>query len=181
MVDATERLQVLLAQEASTYRTTDYLTRIHEQQQLNGESLVSKTMHADMEWEEQGAGPDSSSDHASSTSSSPKKRKSSWDDDEVDVGAEERGPSSDLCGRQGQTDVGSSSSFCSTAPSRSAAAGRANGNGGNHSSASTTSSNSSLINKHWREKICEWAYQGKLDLLFSRFCPSTYSCSPSVI
>ncbi len=30
---------------------------------------------------------------------------------------------------------------------------------------SADGSSNSQINKHWREKICEWAYQGKLDAL----------------
>eukprot|EP00529_Nitzschia_sp_RCC80_P020426 CAMPEP_0113485152 /NCGR_PEP_ID=MMETSP0014_2-20120614/24336_1 /TAXON_ID=2857 /ORGANISM="Nitzschia sp." /LENGTH=408 /DNA_ID=CAMNT_0000378789 /DNA_START=66 /DNA_END=1292 /DNA_ORIENTATION=- /assembly_acc=CAM_ASM_000159 len=148
MVDATERLEVLLSQEANTYRTTDYLTRIHEQQ----EELLARAASAaavDMEWEEEGdrSSPSSSNNSsgradAASSPSSPKKRKSSCDDDEIDLGtattaaaatAEQRGPSSERDGRQA---------------GQSAAPG-----------AESATSNSSLINKHWREKICEWAYQ----------------------
>ena len=148
MVDATERLQVLLSQEANTYRTTDYLTRIHEEH----EEMLSRTAAASaagpvaMEWEEAGdsCSHSSRSGATSSSPSSPKKRKSSsWDDDEVDIDAttnastEQRGPSSERGGRQGHR------------------GGQPTG------TAESTSSNSSLINKHWREKICEWAYQGK--------------------
>jgi septum formation topological specificity factor MinE len=85
MVDASERLQVLLSQEASIYRTSDYLARMQLQAKMDD----------------------------TSANDSPSKKRKSIDED-----------------------VQSSHS---------------NGNG----------TSSTTINKHWREKICEWAYQGK--------------------
>jgi hypothetical protein len=70
---------------------------------------------------------------ASSSSSSPKKRKS-WDKD----GNEE--PS--MTGRSEQL--------------------RSNDVDSATTNSSTDGSSSTQINKHWREKICEWAYQGTL-------------------
>lgn len=91
MVDASERLQVLLSQEANIYRTSDYLTRMQLQakMEVGGES----------------------------TNDSPSKKRKSIDGDVIEQ------PSS---------------------------SGASDGDG----------TSSTTINKHWREKICEWAYQG---------------------
>lgn len=105
MVDAAERLQVLLKQEATIYRTSDYLTRIITEGQMDARLPVSA----------------SSDDSASSPESPSKKRKSL--DSSTETNAHPVDPPF-----QGNTDP----------------------------------SASSCINKHWREKICEWAYQGKL-------------------
>jgi hypothetical protein len=98
MVDAVERLSVLLTQEDVSYRTLDYLGRLRHL--ANDElALAGEPMDSD------GASPPS-----------PKKRKG--DDGEytevTSQGVRCRGPSA------------------------------------------------SVINKHWREKICEWAYQGEI-------------------
>jgi hypothetical protein len=108
MVDASERLEVLLTQEEWIYKTTEYITRLQE-------------------LEPNLANPKSSP-------SSPKKRKSLDDD-----------------GVEGEDQEVSSHSECRTRTSVT-----------NSSGASEGSSNSQ-INKHWREKICEWAYQGTND------------------
>lgn len=103
MVDATERLQVLLSQEEAVYKTSDYLVRMNAKQQQSETRRSSST-----------------SPNAPNT---PKKRKTCDDD----LSREEL------------------SYAVSDAPE-----GRFEDDG----SASTQ------INKHWREKICEWAYQG---------------------
>ena len=90
MVDASERLQVLLSQEASIYKTTDYLSRMQLQAKMEA---------------------------GGSTVDSPSKKRKSID---------------------GETVHKSSPSVAS------------DGDG----------TSSTTINKHWREKICEWAYQG---------------------
>lgn len=131
-MDASERLQVLLSQEARVYGTTDYMARLQRKQEEEAKPA------ADMAWEAYHSTHPSSSGSASASSSasSPKKRKS-WDEDEVEE--EARGPA----GHDGRVKNGGSTA---------AAPGGTDGN-------STTST---LINKHWREKICEWAYQGTL-------------------
>lgn len=120
MVDAGERLQVLLTQEATNYKTCDYLSR------MQGLAKAQETVIA------AAAGGDNMS---SSEPSSPKKRKS-WDDltsaDQFDSHHTEQ------CRRTASTTCASSAGAASVG-----------------SSSSTTSQ----INKHWREKICEWAYQ----------------------
>lgn len=92
MVDALERVTVLLTQEHDFYQTSDYLTRMQAMAR-SGTTPSGELLD--------GSAPPS-----------PKKRKS------------EDGSSSDV-----------SSAECSE------------------------SSSASVINKHWREKICEWAYQ----------------------
>jgi hypothetical protein len=94
MVDATERLTVLLTQEKEFYGSSDYLARM---QVMVQNSLRPSGEALDID----GSAP------------SPKKRKS------------EDGSHADAV-----------------------------------SSSSTDGSSASVINKHWREKICEWAYQG---------------------
>ncbi|CAJ1892866.1 unnamed protein product [Cylindrotheca closterium] len=95
MVDAVERLNVLLTQEDVSYRTLDYLGRLRH---LANEELAS-------------AGEPMDSD--ASSPPSPKKRK----------------------GADGEyTEVNAQGERCRGPPT-------------------------SVINKHWREKICEWAYQ----------------------
>lgn len=95
MVDATERLAVLLRQENDFYGTSDYLVRMQE---MAHNSLRSSGEKVDGD----GSAPPT-----------PKKRKS--EDGSL-------------------TDVASSSS--------------------------SQISSASVINKVWRERICEWAYQG---------------------
>lgn len=122
MVDAGERLQVLLRQEATNYQTCDYLSRMQG---------LAKAQEIE-------AG--STADHQCTTdpSSSPKKRKS-WDDlTSVD---EPNSQHTEQCRRTASTTCASSA-------------------GG--ASVGSASSGTSQINKHWREKICEWAYQGTL-------------------
>jgi hypothetical protein len=104
MEDASESLHVLLSQEKLVYETSDYLAKIHCQEQIHGTSVM-----------------DTSS--SSSSSHSPKKRKSY--DDDVNVVDQ---PGSVVNNDSREDDEGTSST---------------------------------QINKHWREKICEWAYQGE--------------------
>lgn len=101
MVDASERLQVLLSQEEVIYKTSDYLARMQSQQ--TSDATTS----------------------SSSSSNSPKKRKSCEDDQQRSSAAAHAG-----AGDDGDED----------------------------------GTSSSQINKHWREKICEWAYQGTFAL-----------------
>jgi hypothetical protein len=117
MVDASERLQVLLTQEATFYKTSDYLTRMQSEPEQSSEPTPMF----------------SSSSSDAEASSLNKKRKSL------------------LCTNEDMNDV-------DTSPESPKAPKRINSG-----AASTTSSeeSSSQINKHWREKICEWAYQGK--------------------
>jgi hypothetical protein len=107
MVDASERLHILLSQEKIIYQTSDYLTRMHSQAQYHHATSAMDTSNK--------CSP------SSSPSTSPKKRKSY--DDDVNVVDQ---------------------------PSRAT-----------HNSAGDDEGSSTQINKHWREKICEWAYQGK--------------------
>jgi hypothetical protein len=108
MLDASERLQVLLSQEEVVYKTSDYLAKMNTQaqQQLNGACDTTRSI-------------------SPSSSTSPKKRKSC---DDGDVCADEQSPPSTRSSPGDDDDEGTSST---------------------------------QINKHWREKICEWAYQGK--------------------
>ena len=96
MVDATERLTVLLTEENDFYLTSDYLSRM--QMQARAKRAASTT--------------DSKDGDEPVPPPSPKKRKS----------------------EEGTQPIGA---------------------------ASTTSdgSSASIINMHWREKICEWQYQ----------------------
>ena len=98
MVDAIERLTVLLTQEDASYKTLDYLSRLRQ---------VAKDDLA-----EEGE----LMDDGRSSPPSPKKRKG--DDGEY-------------------TELTAEGERC-------------------------RGSSPSVINKHWREKICEWAYQGKI-------------------
>jgi hypothetical protein len=123
MVDASERLQVLLTQEATFYKTSDYLsTRMQsapEQQSSKPTPMVS--------------GSSSSSDAEATPPN--KKRTFLLSTTTADMNY--------------LVDDNSSESPKAL----------------NSGAASTTSSSEggslSLINKHWREKICSWAYQGK--------------------
>ena len=125
MVDASERLQVLLVQEEAIYKTSDYLAR-----------LQAPTTMLDV------------------NSSSPKKRKS-WDD----------GDNGD-CAEQSST------------------AGSADEDVRPPNAAGSEGSSSTQINKHWREKICEWAYQGTFyshTLSFPIYKPFLYTVSTLLI
>jgi hypothetical protein len=110
MVDASERLQVLLTQEERIYKTSDYLTRLQSPNYDDCRSMFTPT----------------------SSPSSPKKRKS------LDGGI-----------MDGEDQEESTERQCHSAA---AAATDCEGSEG---------SATSQINKHWREKICEWAYQGR--------------------
>jgi hypothetical protein len=114
MVDASERLLVLLTQEATFYRTSDYLTRMQSEPEQSSKPTPML------------------SSSCSDTEVSPSKKRKSL-----------------LCEND---DMDSLDSSPESPPKRL-----------NSGAASTTSSegSSSQINKHWREKICEWAYQGK--------------------
>jgi hypothetical protein len=112
MVDASERLQVLLTQEERIYKTSDYLTRLQGIEPC----LVQSTSNP------------------KSSPSSPKKRKSLDDD-----------------GMDGEDQEDSTDRECQAAATVTSAPGASEG------------SSNSQINKHWREKICEWAYQGTND------------------
>ena len=104
MVDAAERLQVLLTQEENIYKTSDYLTRM---QQASQSLSLATTASRDDE-------------------PSPSKKRKSWSSLED-------------------------------------AAQQSSGSGNIESSSGIDNDESSAtqINKHWREKICEWAYQGE--------------------
>ena len=120
MVDAGERLQVLLTQEATNYQTCDYLSR------MQGTAKAQETVIE----------PASTADQYSSEPSSPKKRKSLGDLTSIDHADSQH---TEQCRRTASTTCASSA-------------------GG--ASVGSSSTSSSQINKHWREKICEWAYQG---------------------
>lgn len=102
MVDASERLQVLLSQEATIYRTADYLSRLQ------------KDLHFDV-----GVPSSDEADDAGSSPESPSKKRKSLD---------------------------SSTDQREESPYR------------GHSEHSAHS----RMNEHWRDKICVWAYQGRL-------------------
>lgn len=133
MVDASERLEVLLTQEEYIYKTADYLTKL----QATEAGVVDATFDP------------------KSSPSSPKKRKS-LDDDGMDCEDQE-----DSTDREFQA--------AATATSTSGA---------------SESSSNSQMNKHWREKICEWAYQGTNDdthwwnLLFSGVYSNYFVLNP---
>lgn len=116
MVDASERLQVLLRQE-STYQASDYLTRMRLQ--AEGEDVMDFPEEEDLHEETSSSGSKKRSTCSSSLPESPKPPK--------------------------------------RLNSGSTGAGRTTGN----DSSASASASSNQINKHWREKICEWAYQGK--------------------
>jgi len=107
MVDASERLQVLLSQEENIYKTSDYLARMQ---------IESPTVEPETDT------PVSNGDGSFSPNS--KKRKAMSRVEEP----------TQLSLQGGKED----------------------------SSVVSEGSSASQINKHWREKICEWAYQGKL-------------------
>jgi hypothetical protein len=120
MVDALERLQVLLTQETTHYFTSDYLNRRPEQTSSSN--------------------PTESSISTSNTSSNPKKRKS-------------------LLTNHGEHSISTFSPCESSASSPNRhSAGLASKAG---SSQEVSSSSSAGMNKQWREKICEWSYEGK--------------------
>eukprot|EP00531_Pseudo-nitzschia_arenysensis_P012343 CAMPEP_0116133766 /NCGR_PEP_ID=MMETSP0329-20121206/10283_1 /TAXON_ID=697910 /ORGANISM="Pseudo-nitzschia arenysensis, Strain B593" /LENGTH=392 /DNA_ID=CAMNT_0003628423 /DNA_START=122 /DNA_END=1300 /DNA_ORIENTATION=- len=121
MVDAGERLQVLLTQEATNYQTCDYLSRMQG---------LAKAQESVLE-----AASDVGQQSQVDPSSSPKKRKS-WGDLSSADGSDSQNTES--CRRTASTTCASSAGAASVASS---------------------SSGTSQINKHWREKICEWAYQ----------------------
>ncbi len=123
MVDAGERLQVLLTQEATNYQTCDYLSRMQglakaQETVIEAASEVGQLSPTD-------------------PSTSPKKRKSWGDLSSADHSDSQH---TESCRRTASTTCASSAGGASVASS---------------------SSGTSQINKHWREKICEWAYQGK--------------------
>ena len=125
MVDAGERLAVLLKQESTNYRTCDYLSRM--QGLLKAQETVVEAASE--------VGQECSSD----PSSSPKKRKSWGDLTSAETYDSEH---TESCRRTASTTCASSAG----------------------ASVGSSSSGASQINKHWREKICEWAYQGTYSL-----------------
>lgn len=171
MVDAGERLRVLLKQEAVIYQTTDYLTRMS----LNGIAVGGISGHQHQQ--------------QSSPPSSPNKRKSSGDlttaedDDVKDQSSSSllRSAASTVhdhnrrCRNRKwkptpstQANTTSSSSSTGGVPTgtgdcSAAATSKTNGSGsasvGSSSSSTTITGKETTLNKHWREKICEWAYQ----------------------
>jgi len=144
MVDAGERLQVLLTQEATIYQTSDYLTRMQgaaKVQEIRLEQAAANVATAKQQC------LSSSSPGESSPPSSPNKRKS-WDDlTSVEESSSSSAQHTEQCRRTAATTCASSASSTGTCT------------GGAGSVGSSSTSTSSQINKHWREKICEWAYQ----------------------
>jgi hypothetical protein len=120
MVDAGERLQVLLRQEAMNYQTCDYLSRMQGLAKAE-ETVIEAATTADHQ--------------CSSDPSSPKKRKS-WED--LTSVNQSESQHTEQCRRTASTTCAISAGAASVGSS---------------------SSSTSQINKHWREKICEWAYQ----------------------
>ena len=171
MVDAGERLRVLLKQEAVIYQTTDYLTRMS----LNGIAVGGISGHHHQQ--------------QSSPPSSPNKRKSSGDlttaedDDVKDQSSSSllRSAASTVHDHNRRcrnrkwkptpsTQANTTSSSTGGVPTgtgdcSAAATSKTNGSGsasvGSSSSSTTITGKETTLNKHWREKICEWAYQGK--------------------
>ena len=171
MVDAGERLRVLLKQEAVIYQTTDYLTRMS----LNGIAVGGISGHHHQQ--------------QSSPPSSPNKRKSSGDlttaedDDVKDQSSSSllRSAASTVHDHNRRcrnrkwkptpsTQANTTSSSTGGVPTGTgdcpaAATSKTNGSGsasvGSSSSSTTITGKETTLNKHWREKICEWAYQGK--------------------
>ena len=128
MVDnttCTERLHVLLTQEATHYRTTDYLTRM----QADRENTHLSNLTAGVDQEDL-PGTKRRKSAATTTNST----------DDLPSSNPEQATSNGENNRQ-RNNIGASFSTN----------GRSDG-----------SSSSPHINKHWREKICEWAYQGKI-------------------
>ena len=158
MVDAGERLQVLLMQETTHYQTSDYLTRMQTELEIGSfdraaadvaAALAEKQQQQQQQQQQQKIPP-----------SSPNKRKS-WDDlTSVEESLPKCTSHKDQCRRTAATTCASSVA--------SASAGAVEGGSipGDGSSAGSTSQ----INKHWREKICEWAYQGTLTPLQTKTC-----------
>lgn len=107
MVDASERLQVLLDQEATKYVTKDYISRMQQ-------CVISMDADAPV--------PSDDTDDFSPESPSKKRKSPLSSPDDYSTNREST---------QGQAAPGESSADGSSAQ----------------------------INKHWREKICEWAYQ----------------------
>lgn len=131
MVDGGERLQVLLTQEANNYQTCDYLSRMQGLARAH-EAAIEAAAAAEQQCSYSSTNP--------SEPSSPKKRKS-WDD--LTSAEESESQHTEQCRRTTATTCASSSGSGSVSVG----------------SSSTTSTSTSQINKHWREKICEWAYQ----------------------
>jgi hypothetical protein len=134
MVDAAERLQVLLTQEATFYATSDYLGRM---QAAPVAPLLVTPKNVSNAQEELQPGS--------------KKRKS------LGSTEHESGHSSDSStmpgpGKRTHTET---------------------------SQVQSSEGSSSQINKHWREKICEWAYQGKN--FFDRIVPYWHLSCPTKI
>ena len=139
MVDGGERLQVLLTQEANNYQTCDYLSRMQGLARAH-EAAIEAAAAAEQQCSYSSTNP--------SEPSSPKKRKS-WDD--LTSAEESESQHTEQCRRTTATTCASSSGSGSVSVG----------------SSSTTSTSTSQINKHWREKICEWAYQGTTSYRYS--------------
>ena len=153
MVDAGERLQVLLMQETTHYQTSDYLTRMQTELEIGSFDRAAADVAAALAEKQQ-------QQQQKIPPSSPNKRKS-WDDlTSVEESLPKCTSHKDQCRRTAATTCASSVA--------SASAGAVEGGSipGDGSSAGSTSQ----INKHWREKICEWAYQGTLIVTNKNLC-----------
>mmetsp|Transcript_7453 Transcript_7453/g.8521 ORF Transcript_7453/g.8521 Transcript_7453/m.8521 type:complete len:462 (-) Transcript_7453:237-1622(-) len=160
MVDAGERLQVLLTQEATIYQTTDYLTRMNGVAKLQEMRLEQQVAAANVAAAKQHQClSSSSSGESSSPPSSPNKRKS-WDE-LTSVEEEDSNSSSSSSARHTEQCRRTAATTCASSVSSTGAGtgGAGSGSGSGRSVGSSSTSTSSQINKHWREKICEWAYQ----------------------
>jgi hypothetical protein len=158
MVDAGERLQVLLMQEATIYQTSDYLTRMQKDLEIGSFDQVAADVAAALAEKQQQK--QQQRQQIQSSPSSPKKRKS-WDDlTSVEESLPGCASHKEQCRRTAATTCASS------AASTSAGAVEGGSVPGDGSSAGSTSQ----INKHWREKICEWAYQGTLMFTNKNLC-----------
>jgi hypothetical protein len=131
MVDALDRLQVLLTQEATHYVTLDYLNRWPKQTSSSPRNPTS-------------ASAVSSISNSNTSPNSKKRRKSLL----------------------ANNDKHFISTFYTCDSNESSPKRHKNGSAFTADSGQKgPSSSSESMNKHWRENICEWSYQGKgLDL-----------------
>jgi hypothetical protein len=116
MDDASERLQVLLSQECTTYKTSDYLTNIHETEEVGSAAVPTSDSHS----------------HVSSQCGT-KKRKMLPNGDGNCIHRGTASSSLETMGNDEQV----------------------------HSSHDEKEHEELRRRKHWREKMCEWAYQGR--------------------
>jgi len=142
MVDTFERLAVLLAQEDTVYRTSDYLTRM-QQAARDREIAVAESLAA-AEAEQQRLRCGSSCSYSSSSSSvysDPKKRKLQWEKHHRESSPEAEELSQPYAKQCGLLASQLRESVVS---------------GGRYGS---SPAGATEINQQWREKICEWEFQ----------------------